>query len=95
MRIGLRKKEKRVDLAIKHICLLIDGKKYHISFHYSLYHGIKEISINGKPAEVIDAYPTLPKLIKICVGIILLDLKFIVKRIVRRIKVHNRLDEHR
>lgn len=89
MKIGLGKKEEKVDLAIKHIYLFIDEKKYYISFHYSLFHGIKEVSVNGKPAEVIDAYPAFLKLVKICVGIILLDLKFIVKRIAHKMRVRN------
>lgn len=95
MRIGLGKKEKRTDLAIKHIYLFVDGKKHYISFHYSLRNGIKEVSVDGIPAEVIDAYPALPKLVKICVGIILYDLKVIVRKTAHKMRVHNRSDEHR
>jgi len=99
---GSRKEDKEIrirdnltDLTIKHIQLIIDGKEYFISFHYSLLNGIKEVSIDGKPAEVIDAYPALPKLAKIYVKFILIDLRTIAKKIARKMKGHSRLDEHK
>lgn len=93
MKIGLEKP--RTDLAIKHIQMVIDGKEYYISFHYSLRNGIKDVCVYGEPVKVIDAYPAFPKLAKICVAIILIDLKFILRRIIRKVIGHNRLIGHK
>lgn len=93
MKIGLIKP--RTDLAIKHIQLIIDGKEYYISFHYSLRYGIKDVCVYGEPAEVIDAYPAFRKLAWICIEIILIDLRVIMRRIVRKMKDHNRLNGHK
>ena len=93
MKIGLLKP--RTDLAIKHIQLVIDGKEYYISFHYSLRNGIKDVCIDGESVKTIDAYPAFPKLVKICIEFILIDLKVIIRRIIRKMKGRNRLIEHR
>ncbi len=93
MKFGLIKP--RTDLAIKHIQMIIDGKEYYISFHYSLRNGIKDVRVYGEPVKVIDAYPAFSKLVKICAGLILIDLKFIVRWIVRKMKDHNRLNGHK
>lgn len=93
MKIGLKKP--RTDLAIKHIQIIIDGKEYYISFHYSLRKGINDVCVYGEPVKVIDAYPAFPKLVKICAELILIDLKFIVRRIVHKMKDHNRLNGHK
>ena len=45
---------------------------------------------NENPVKVIDAYSAFPKLTKICAGLILIDLKAIMRRIVRKMKGHNR-----
>ena len=81
----------RTDLSIKHIQAIIDGKEYYISFHYSLRNGIKDVCVYGKPVKVMDAYPPFSKLAKICVGLILIDLKAITRQIIRKMKGHNRL----
>lgn len=93
MKIGITKP--RTDLAIKHIQFIIDEKEYYISFHYSLRKGIKDVCFYGEPVKVIDAYPAFPKLVKICAGLILIDLKTIVSRIVRKMKDHSRLNGHK
>ncbi|MCI9421072.1 MAG: hypothetical protein HFG32_13955 [Eubacterium sp.] len=93
MKIGLKKP--RTDLAIKHIMLIIDGKEYYISFHYSLRKGIKDVRVYGEPVKVINAYPAFPDLVRICAADILIDLKFIVLRIVDKMKDHNRLNGHK
>lgn len=93
MKIGLIKP--RTDLAIKHIQCIIDGKEYYVSFHYSLHNGIKDVRVYGEPVKVIDAYPNFSKLAKICVGLVLIDLKLIMRRIVRKMKGHNRLNGHK
>lgn len=85
----------RTDLSIKHIQLLINEKEYFISFHYSLRKGIKDVYLDGDPAEVTDAYPAFPKLVKICVGLILIDIESMMRRITHKLKDHNRLDVHR
>ena len=93
MKIGITKP--RTDLAIKHIQLIIDGKEYYISFHYSLRNGIKDVCVYGEPVKVIDAYPAFPKLAEICAAMILIDLKIIMRRIIRKKKGHNRLTGHK
>lgn len=84
MKIGLIKP--RTDLAIKHIQFIIDGKEYYISFHYSLCNGIKDVCVYGEPVKVIDAYPAFPKLARICAEFVLIDLKVIIRRIIRKVR---------
>ena len=93
MKIGLIKP--RTDLSIKHIQAIIDGKEYYISFHYSLRNGIKDVCVYGKPVKVMDAYPPFPKLARICIELILIDLKAITRQIIRKMKGHNRLNRHK
>ena len=95
MKIGLCKKEKRLDLGIKHIQLIIDGKEYYISFSYSLRNGIKDVRVYGEPAVVIDAYPAFPKVVKICACFILANLRIIMHKFVRKLKGHNQLNGHK
>ena len=80
--------------------IIIDGKEYYISFHYSLRNGIKDVGVRGERAKeidvkVIDAYPAFPELVMICANFILIDLKIILSRIVRGVKGRNQLNGHK
>lgn len=89
MKIGLIKP--KTDLAIKHIQIIMDGKEYYISFHYSLCNGIKDVHVHEKrgkeiDVKVINAYPAISEIIKICAENILIDLEIILSRIIRKMK---------
>ena len=82
MRVG------KLDFEMKDITFRpqADEKKHWIGFRYSWYRGIREVWFDGRPAEIIDAYPSLPKAIQRYALIIFLDLKFKIKNFVRKIK---------
>ena len=78
----------KTDLAIKHINFIVDGKEHFIRFRFSHRKGIQDVYFDNREAEIIDAYPPLPRLICVCASIILNDMCINIRRIAHKMKDH-------
>ena len=78
LKIGLSKH--KMDLSIKHIYFELNGEKHFISFKFSHRAGISDVLFDSQKVKIIDAYPSIIKVIKIAVSIIFNDLSCFMKR---------------
>ncbi len=91
MKIGVGKKSYRPDLNIKYFTFEVNGEIHNMHIKYTHRKGIEQDGafFDGYPVKIIDAYPSLPKVIWMSASIILLDAKKIIKNFVRNMTNHN------
>lgn len=70
----------KTDLSIKSIYFIANDEEHFITFRLSLLKGIYDVRFDNQEIKIIDAYPPLNKLIRICTSIILRDIKKIVRK---------------
>ena len=84
MKIGVGKKSYRPDLNIKYFTFEVNGEIHNMHIKYTHRKRIEQDGafFDGYPVKIIDAYPSLPKVIWMSASIILLNLKGIIKNFV-------------
>ncbi|MDO4326994.1 MAG: hypothetical protein Q4E24_13340 [bacterium] len=89
MKIGLRKP--KLDLSLKYIFFKEGNTEHAVIFHYSVLKGIHDVSFDSNTdIEIVDAYPSLRKVIRESASTILADLIVIFNKFVHNKKFHNR-----
>lgn len=63
-----------------------DGEVHNVGFQYTWRKGIQDVWFDGYQVEILDAYPPLPKAIQRYALIIIIDLKFAVKKFLHKMK---------
>ena len=97
IKIGIINRNSRPDLNVKYVTFEANGTVHTMHFRYSHLKGIERNSaiFDGHPAKIIDAYPPLLDVVRICASIILGDVKFIVGNFAHKMIGHNQLDKHK